>query len=267
MPKVLETNNYGMFVLSEFNRDVRKTWNLETSMQKYGWIDAYPLHVIRKEDRHLEIKDGHHRFYVARKLGIPVKYIECNDEITMAELVRATVPWSIRDFLDSFAKSGKEAYVKVLAFHMKTGISLVACISMMAGQSAGSGNWTRQFKEGTYRLGDLTHANTVALIVGECKKCGFPFWNNTQFVAAVSKVAWAEGFEPQILRNKISLFYELLKKQASKEEYVNMIELIYNYKSHDKVPLAFKAEEAAKRRNAAIPSKSTASGTRKKNHR
>jgi hypothetical protein len=255
MARILETNNYGKFVVSEFNRDVKKTWNLEASMQKYGWIDAYPLHVIRQEDGRLQIKDGHHRFYVAQKLSIPIKYVECKDEITMAEMVRATVSWSMKDFLVSFVRCGKAAYVVVSNYHKKTGIGLSACISMLAGDSAGSGNWNKQFKDGTYRLGDPAHADIVGNIVLHCKKCGFPWWNNMHFVQAVSKIAWAEGFDPQVLKSKIAQFPEHMKKQAFKDDYIKMLDAIYNRQSRTKVPLAFNAEEAARKRNAFTPKK------------
>ncbi len=224
-------------------------------MQKYGWIDAYPLHVIRQEDGRLQIKDGHHRFYVAHKLRIPVKYVECKDEITMAEMVRATVPWSMKDYLVSFVRCGKAAYVVVSNYHKKTGIGLNACISMLAGDSAGSGNWGKQFKDGTYRLGDPVHADIVGSIVLHCKKCGFLWWKHPLFVQAVSKIAWAEGFDPTVLESKIITYSEHLKKQASKQDYIEMLDSIYNRASRTKVPLAFNAEQAARKRNVITPKK------------
>ena len=38
--KILETNNYSRFVISPFNRDVRKNKALEESFLKYGWLPA-----------------------------------------------------------------------------------------------------------------------------------------------------------------------------------------------------------------------------------
>ena len=37
MARILETNNYGKFVLSPFNREVKKTWNLEAVLAQV-WV-------------------------------------------------------------------------------------------------------------------------------------------------------------------------------------------------------------------------------------
>jgi hypothetical protein len=248
MAKVLETNNYGKFVLSPFNREVKKTWRLEQSLLKYGWLDEYPMPVFRLPDGLLRIEDGHNRFYSARKHGIPVKYIETKSQITQAERDGTHTTWSLQDYLWSFAQNNFEAYQAVFDYHRKTGIKLNACISMLSGLSAGSGNWRKQFKEGTYRLGDPAHANLVADLVAHCRKHEFLYWNDTPFVNALSKIAWAEVFNPHVLKNKITAFPEQMKKHGKREEYVDMLETIYNRYSKDLVPLAIKAEEAARKR-------------------
>lgn len=253
MKEILETKDYGKFVLSEFNRDVKKTWNLEASMQEHGWIDAYPLHVIKRADGLLEIKAGHHRFYVAKKLDIPVKYVECQDKASILGLEDSTVPWTLWDYLLSYVKMGKVPYMEVLEYHEKTGINLSACISMLAGDSADSGNWSRVFKLGKYRLGDDIHARIVGDIVLHCKRCGFAYSTAPNFVKAVSKVAWAEGFDFRLMKRKLKAHSELMKKQASKNDYIIMLEYIFNRQSKDKVPLAFNAEKAAKKRSATYP--------------
>ena len=247
---VLESNNYSKFELLEFNRDVHKTRYLEMSMMKHGWIDAYPAHVVRNpKTGKLQIKAGHHRFHVAQNLRIAIKYVECRDEATIHELERSTTPWKLKDYLISYVRLGKSAYDRVLAYHQETGINLGACISMLAGESAGSCNWHQQFKDGTYRLGDPTHSTIVGGIVICCKRSGFPHACAQLFIEALSKIAWAEGFSSTILKRKIGRYVEHMKKQPSKQAYVEMLDAIYNRGSQTKIPLAFLAEEAARKRN------------------
>ncbi len=223
-------------------------------MAKHGWIDDYPAHVVRNpKTGKLQIKAGHHRFIVAQKLRIPIKYVECRDEATIHELERSNTPWTLRDYLDSFVRLGRQDYIQVLRYHQETGIYLNACISMLAGHSAGSNNWSRQFKDGAFRLGDPAHATVVGEIVLCCKKSGFPHACSRLFIEALSKVAWAEGFSPGILKRKISRYAEHLKKEPSKQAYVEMLDAIYNRGSQSKIPLAFLAEEAARKRNV-VPS-------------
>jgi hypothetical protein len=248
---VLESNNYSRFELLEFNRDVHKTRHLEMSMIKHGWIDAYPAHVVRNHKTgKLQIKAGHHRFIVAQRLRIAVKYVECRDEATIHELERSTTPWKLRDYLISYVRLGKVAYDRVLQYHQETGINLGACVSMLAGESAGSNNWHKQFKDGTYRLGDPIHATIVGEIVICCKRSGFPHACAKLFIEALSKIAWSEGFSPATLKKKISHYVEHMKKQPSKQAYIEMLDSIYNRGSQKKIPLAFLAEEAARKRSA-----------------
>ena len=247
--KVLESNNYGRFELTAFNRDVNKTRHLETSMRKHGWIDAYPAHVIRNGNNKLLIKAGHHRYVVAMKLGIPVKYVECSDEATIHELEKATKLWTMQDYLNSFARLGKSAYLTVRDYQERTGMPLNACISMLAGRSAGSGSPVISFKDGTFRIGNQSHARVVEGIITQARVSGYPYWKNMSFISAISKSCWAEGFSSEVMKDKIKAFVHFMKKQATGEEYLEMLESVYNRQSHDKIPLKFLAEMAAKKRN------------------
>jgi hypothetical protein len=254
MARILETNNYSKFVLSPFNRNVRRTWNLETSMLKYGFRDSEPIEVIRLENGHLEIQEGHHRFEVCKKLGIPVKYVEVNEALPRGVRAKTVQPWSLKDYLDSYVRANLPTYLVVKKYQERSGIPLSCCINMLAGNSAGSGNWSDHFKNGTYRLvAGSSHADMVAAIIIHCKKLGISWATNQIFVFGVSKIIWAESFDLSVLLNKISLFPERMKKQATKDDYVKMLDEIYNRKSQTKVPLAFQAEEAARKRNVVVP--------------
>lgn len=247
---VMETRNYDKFELCAFNRDVEKIKYLEASMRQHGWIPAYPMHVEKNGSGILKIKAGHHRFEVARKLGISVKYVLCNDTATIHELERATIRWDMEDYLVSHARTGKEDYIAVERFHNTTGINLNACLSMLAGQSAGSHNIRDSFKDGNFKVKTTEHAGTIADIVLHAKKCGIKWAHNAIFVNALSRIAWAEGFESAILKRKISAFPYLLEKQPSLVHYTEMIEHLYNYHSPQRIPLAYLADEAARKRNA-----------------
>lgn len=250
MAKIIETNNYDKFELHEFNRDIGRVKYLEESLRKYGWISAYPMHVVRNGSGKLKIKAGHHRFYVARSLGIPVKYVECSDDASIHELEKATTPWGMSDYLYSFCRKGQDAYLKVKEYHEATGITLSSCISMLGGHAAGSCNFADSFKDGTFQIRDTTHAGIVADIILHCKKCGIKWAANNSFVRAISRTAWAEGFDPSVLKHKISTFPYLIEKQPNVSAYTDMIEAVYNRQNKTRVPLAFNADKAARERNA-----------------
>jgi hypothetical protein len=251
--KILESNNYSKFELTPINREVKKTKNLEISMKTHGWLDAYPADVVRNSNGKLQIRAGHHRFEVAKKLGIPVKYVECQDNVTIHELEAASRKWTAEDYLNSFVRMGNPAYIAIRDYHERTGIGLRCCISLLAGYSADSrGGLSERFAKGAYRLGNMSHARVVESIISQARISGFPYWKNAGFVNAVSKISYAEGFSSEVMKDKIKTFAHFMKKQAGTQDYLEMLDSIYNRQSQTKTPLAFLAEEAARKRNVGI---------------
>lgn len=247
--QILETNNYSKFELTEFNRDIGKTKELEESMKKYGFLDPYPLHVSRNGNGKLKIKAGHHRFYVAQKLGIPVKYVESRDEASIFELERGTNPWKIKDYLAAYCRQGRPNYLKVRDYCDETGINLQAAISMLAGQDAGSGNHGPAFKMGKYKIKEnCSHAAQVRDIVLLLKRLEVPFYSTSLLVRAISKCLWAKEFSVSQFKSKAKAFPFLFVKKANLDQYLDLIEEIYNRRSRQKVPVKFLAQEAADRR-------------------
>lgn len=218
-------------------------------MKKYGFLDAYPLMVQRNGKGKLIILDGHHRFMAAQRVGISVKYVETHLNIYVPDIWQTDRPTSMADWLISYSREGREAYLVVQDYYRLTGIPLTCCISMLAGDSAGSGNHGIKFKSGNYKLGDPAHASIVADIVLHLKKIGVSWAANQYLVAAISKIARVEIFDPSILKNKMSSHRQLLQKQPSKQDYAEMLDDVYNRQSRIKIPLSFLADEAAKKRN------------------
>ncbi len=244
------TKNYRLFELCAFNRDVRKLGPLRESMKQHGWIDAYPMHVVRNGDNKLKIKAGHHRFVVAQDLGIAVKYVVCDDTATIHELERGTRPWSMEDYLNSQCRLGSPAFLAIKEYSERTGIGYNQAASLLAGESASSGNQTRRVKDGTFDLGPQDHANAVAEIIVKCRDMKIPFAAHSNFVAAVSCVLRVPEFDAKTFIHRLSLNIGMAVKQATKDQFIDMIESIYNRQSHQKLALAFLAKEEARRRSA-----------------
>jgi hypothetical protein len=252
MDKVLESKKYEMFEMISFNRDVEKTKALEESMRIHGFIPAYPLHVIKNGGEKYLIKAGHHRFYVAQKIGIPVKYVVCDDNATIHELERATNKWNLQDYLESYCKMGKEEYLKVRYYCEETGIGLGNAIYMLAGQTAskGSSAVNNAFKDGKFKVKESDdHAYIVRDIVLYLKKYSVPFGGIDLFVRALSRIVKVDDFDLTRLKLKIKNFHGLIEKKVNLDQYLDMLEDLYNRQSQSKIPLKFLANEEAKRRN------------------
>jgi hypothetical protein len=246
--EVKSTTNYDLFELAEINRDVDDNSKMERSMIAHGWIPAYPMHVMRGSNGKYQIKAGHHRLRAAKKLGIPVRYVVCNDSATIHDLEGSTEPWVIKHYMQSYVRKAIPQYVAVKEYVEETGISLWHAISLLAGESAGSHNKSNAFKRGTYKLGDQTHANQVKAIVLHMKKCGIKFATNSLLVQALSKVLRVDTIDINRLKDKIGSHAARFEKQPNLQKYIEAIEAIYNRQSKTKVPLAFLANEKAKER-------------------
>lgn len=105
-----ETTNYDKFKFKANNRPVERAYvaKLKNSMAEKGFVGAGII-----VDENFNICDGQHRFSAARELGIPIKYIVKEgyglDEI--ATLNQNGHNWTAKTFLESYAKSGRDAYI------------------------------------------------------------------------------------------------------------------------------------------------------------
>jgi len=251
MLKILESDNYERFEMLPFNRDVKKIKYLEASMKQHGWLDPYPLHVQQDENGKLKIKAGHHRFFVARKLGITIKYVISEDNASIYELEKATNRWLPVDYLDSFCRLGKPDYIAVKKYCEETGICIHQAIGILGGQSAGSGgNFLPLFKTGNYKIKkNDTQAETIKEIILHLKNLGIEFYHTPALVSVISKILWIEEFDVDQFKNKLKVFRGSIEKKGNIDQYLDMVEDIYNRQSRTKVPVKFLAIEACARRS------------------
>jgi hypothetical protein len=248
--QIQESKDYDKFEMLEFNRDIKKLSNLIHSMRIHGWIDAYPLHVVKNGNSKLKIKAGHHRFTAAEKLGIPIKYVICDDAASIHTLEKATIPWSLEDYVVSHFKTGKKDYGEIMNLHEQTGIGLNSIFSMMAGQICDSNNRTTKIKGGEFSIKDRKHPLKVVDMILFCKQRGVSWANQKSFVQAISSILLVEQMDIERLKSKVANYTSLVKKQPSKDEYIRMLEEVYNFRNgQDRIPLFFLAKESAKKRN------------------
>jgi hypothetical protein len=200
----------------------------------------------------LKIKGGHHRFEVARKLGIPVLYVICDDNATIHELEKATTRWSFDDYLESYCRKQNINYLKVKKYRDETGIPLGCLVSMLGGHWAGSGNFRDSFKAGTFKIKDTAHVDTVASVIAAMRENKVAGCNGNLMVLAISKILFVEELNVSLLIKRIKSNSSSIKKQVTLQGYLEMLESIYNRQNKGKLPLAFLANEAAKHRNAIL---------------
>lgn len=248
--KLTTTKNYSLFELLDFNRDVEKIKKLEASMREHGFIPAYPLHCVKNGNGKLQIKAGHHRFEVAKKLKLPVPYVLCSDRATVYQLESSTTHWKFNDFLTSHCRIGSEPHILINEYSASTGISPSQVASMLAGECASSGNQNKYVKEGTFKVKTTGHMDVVAHLVISLKKIGVKFATQRELVSALSTVSFLPEFEVNVFLHRCATNPGMIIKQATVDGYLTMLENVYNRQAKRKIALAFLAKEAAGKRAA-----------------
>jgi len=253
MITIHESTDYDKFELLSFNRNVVKTKALAASMSKYGFLSPYPIHVVKNGKGKLKIKAGHHRFLVARSLSIPIKYVVSEDDASIYDLEQATCRWSLSDYLVSFTRSGNANYMEIQAYCEETGIGIGMATAMLGGHTASTNNFREPFKNGDFKVRKSSpHASDVKDIVLYMKKCGIKIYNTAMLVQGISKIMWVDKLNVTQLKVKIKKFPSMFNRTATLDQCLDMLEQIYNYKSQEKIPLKFLADEAAKSRNVCV---------------
>lgn len=236
---VYQTSNYEMFELNIMNRDISNTKRLESSMAKYGFWQTKPIHVDRVGKK-LVIKDGHHRFEIAKKLEIPVCYmISENPEITLREISGSENIHTMANYLQENVRAGNPNYIAVKRFHEKTGISLNNCISILANESAAGCNHANRFKDGVFVVKADTYADKIAELVEAMKSKGIAFAACTNLVKALSRIIIAGHADLKLLKHKMATFPFLIERRSTLDQYSDMFEDLYNYRQGNKVALSY----------------------------
>jgi hypothetical protein len=224
---------------------------LEKSMERYGFYEGNPITCVRNNEGKLQITQGHHRFHVAKKLGLSIWFLVAPRNIPLFETEASSHSWNVRDFAVARCRKGEKAPLEALEYHQKTGIPLSCSIGLVGGLGASSGSVkSRELKSGKFKVGDMTHANEVASIIEHCKQEKISFALNTYFVQAISKCLFVPDFDAEYFRYKVSKYPELMRPQRGVDEYLRLIEEVYNYKQSKKkiISLAYYASEAAMER-------------------
>lgn len=257
-PRLRVTRDYSIFEMHELNRRLHEDRRLLASMKKVGFMPSSPIQCVRSNGiGKLKVVRGHHRLDLAKRLKLPVWYVIDDSKVDVFDLEGGKQAWSATDFLDARSADGNADCARVIKFRREHGLTLGAAASLVGGQSAGSANKVRQIKDGTFKVSpDQSHANAVVSITDYCHECGVAFARTQTFVGAVSLCVRVPEFDPAVFKHRVELHGSIMRKRATKDEYLVEIDALYNYGAKvRRLALEFKAKELARERKETIPSK------------
>jgi len=247
--KYKKTTRYALFRADDSNRDVTKIKKLVASIKKHGYLDAFPIMVVKNCEGYV-IKDGQHRFAAAKQLGQPLVYCEGDfQDVNVAQLNNTQRAWSMADYLSSYVRQGNEDYLKLKAYRDRTGIGLSQCISILNGEGVGC-NRNHEFRDGLFKIANQNKAEHLAEVVLAISAL-VPWAKNSLFVNAVTRCLYVPPFNHREFIDQATKYKKHLEKQANLKAYSELVETIYNHNKKNRIPLCFWADEAMRKRNAA----------------
>lgn len=231
--QVKETKNYSMFTTIGGNRPLNELHlnRLKKSMQEELLIS--PIIVNEKH----EVIDGQHRLRISSELKLPLRYIvaEGYGLNEVHRLNQNSKNWTMTEFIDGYADMGIKEYIYLKDFLDRTDLNISSALALL---SSDTGKNINDIKNGTWKAVHQERAETIADWVNIIKQ----YHNGATrqvFVRALIKLYNNENFEFSHLIGKIALQPTSLVPCVNTEQYLTLLEDIYNYRNRNKVSLRF----------------------------
>lgn len=229
-PQIKVSSNYDEFRFIEANREQKRghVESLKKAFEEVGNLTKVQPILVNEN---MEIIDGQHRFTACQELNEPIYYTQV-DGLRVGDARKMNVlhrGWLIEDYAQSFAKTDPN-YRKYLDIKEDYGFShgntLVYILNTDSKDKArGIG---KTFRSGEFVLEDEKGARERLEKLAEVGQY-VTFVNDISFARAILRVINLEGFDFKRLLHKLELHQNLLRRYATIEDYLRMLEEIYNF--------------------------------------
>lgn len=237
--QVQRTKDYSLFKIRDDNRKIRngKVVKLHRSMRNKGWAPG--SYVVVNKD--FEIIDGQHRYLAASSLGIPITFvmeIKATGD-TIRTLNTNQDSWTKREHLDGFVRDGNPDYIKLDEFMRDyPDLNFTECLMLCNNSTASIGRET--FENGQYTVSNMSLAREWADQIMSLKPL-FPVgYNRSIFVRALVKLFTRKPeFKFNEFYHKLKIRPQSIHLCGNVQQYIDMIEDIYNHYRKEKVNLRY----------------------------
>lgn len=248
--KIQSTKNYRLFERhSSENRplDIKKHKKLLESMKLYGFLECFPIVVVRNEKGQLIVKDGQHRLTIAETLGIAVHFVEESVDFDVAVVNSTAKVWVVRDYAGKHAANGLKQYQEGIDFADRHSLPVGTAFSLLAGTTSFS-NVQDAFMDGSWKIKDRDWADAVAGTYGPLVAMS-PVMKNARFIEACMAACRVSGFDAARLIAGAERCREKLVAYSTRDAYLDMMEAVYNFNRKNLVGLKAAAVMAMRERN------------------
>ena len=236
--KIESTKNYDQFKFLPGNRllDEKHVLRLITSMRQRDFL--VPIAV----NSEMYVIDGQHRLEARKRLELVVPYYMIGD-LGLQEVQSLNAQqkkWSIEDFTNSFIRLGNKDYEIYKWFRDRYRLSHVESVAMLSGDELGvkNRNYSHIFALGGFKVKDLQGAKQRAEMLEQIAPF-FDHYNQRSFVQAFLWLLTKKSFDFKTFLQRLEAQPTALRKCSEKDQYIDLIEQIYNYRSPNKVSLRY----------------------------
>jgi hypothetical protein len=232
--QVHTTTDYFLFKPIDGNRNKN---HLHLMRLKKSMAENYLFTVIIVNENY-EIIDGQHRFDVIKELNLPLSYVVCSgyglDQVHI--LNQNSKNWGNADYLEGYCKLGYTEYLEFKKFIDKHQINSQIALYLLSGQD--SGQMSKTFNAGNFKIKNLQESENT---MDKLHLCGmyFPQYKMRWFVYAMVRLFKKPQFEFTEFLQKLKTQPTALQVCNDVDQYISLIEEIYNYRRRDKVNLRY----------------------------
>jgi hypothetical protein len=238
---VFSTDNYDLFKIKHGNRKINQTLvkKIYQSIVDNGWFSSSVI-IVGDE---LVVLDGQHRIEALKMFkkknghAYKIKYIVDRD---MDDLKKITIwqnarkGWSNEDYAVSFIAQGKSDYALYSTFRSDHQLSHTVTLNLLA--NGYNKPTAKLFKSGNIVIHDIDLANEFAVRIKELGTY-YEYASHTQFVRAMILLWNNPLFSNKDFLKKLSRDRKKLFRVSSPEQYIRIINDIYNFGRHNKISL------------------------------
>lgn len=223
--EIQKTRNYSIFKFMKENRDINEVHLkklIDSMREKY-----IPVPIIVNDS--YEVIDGQHRLTACEELNLPVYYIVVK-KASLKDVHRLNSnsrDWKWRDYLESFCKAGNQNYKIFRSIMNENGFAFDQTFCILAGH-ARSTEHRIAFERGDFVIPDYDKSMELLNKIKMISRY-YDNWNRRNFVYCMLHVFKNPGYNHDEFMTKLSYQSTRLVDCLKTEEYIELIEKIYNY--------------------------------------
>jgi len=228
---VYETRNHDLFSKILGNREISQA-NVNRLKRSF---EEKQLQVPLIVNELYQVIDGQHRLEVCRELKLPTTFIVV-DGYTLEDVQRVNSisrQWNIDDCVDSYCNLGNENYIKYRDFKNKYNFGHCETRYLL-GDYDNNSKISERFRSGKLIVGDVLAGSRKAEMIYKVK----PYYNGFKrrnFVLAMIRLFKCPNYNHRTFIHKLSLQSMAMQDQARTDQYIQNIEMIYNYRNRNRV--------------------------------